>query len=505
MAASLRQTARNPCVYIEPPAMMSFHRLCPWLMCLTLLLANAPALGESYQARDESLHTFFTALSVPLGLPVVVSRDVARKRISGEFDLGVAQLTLEAVAAQQGLIWYSDGQVLYLYDAGEAKSSAVALRHISVDRLRGFMRRSGLDESRYPLRETDGRTFYVAGPPNYVDQVLHLARLMDRQRTEVRMGKQIFGVVQVFNTHVADRQYAMGNDKVNVPGMASIIENLLAIEQKDATQRQPGLLADKSLLVIAYPDSNSLLIKGKPAQVKVIEDLVAELDKPKRPIEVSLWQVDVDRDELEKLGAAWARETDGVASVTRVMEPLDDNRLMVQLNALERRRKARITAYPVILTQENVPAVFQDQHTFYLPNPGDNKGEWQPVRYGTEASVLPRFAQANQIEMLLSLEDGRQMAGKTTPGAAGAAGRVGISTVVRVAQGKRLWLGGFRRDDEGAGRGRRAEVRLFVIQARAVGSEPRMLAGAVGPPPLTQTQYERVQRAFVRQNHDVSE
>lgn len=174
---------------------------------------------------------------MPLGLPVVVSRDVARKRISGVFDLAVAQQTLEAVAAQQGLIWYSDGQVLYLYDAGEAKSSAVALRHISVDKLRGFMRRSGLDESRYPLRETDGRTFYVAGPPNYVDQVLNLAQQMDRQRTEVRLGKQIFGVVQVFNTHVADRQYAMGNDKVNVPGMASIIENLLAIEQQAATQR----------------------------------------------------------------------------------------------------------------------------------------------------------------------------------------------------------------------------------------------------------------------------
>jgi type III secretion protein C len=278
------------------------------------LLANAPAWGESYQARDESLHTFFTALSVPLGLPVVVSRDVARKRISGVFDLAVVQQTLEAVAAQQGLIWYSDGQVLYLYDAGEAKSSAVALRHISVDKLRGFMRRSGLDESRYPLRETDGRTFYVAGPPNYVDQVLNLAQQMDRQRTEVRLGKQIFGVVQVFNTHVADRQYAMGNDKVNVPGMASIIENLLAIEQQAATQRPPSALADKSVLVIAYPDSNSLLIKGKPAQVKVIEDLVAELDKPKRAIEVSLWQVDVDRDELA--GASPQSQDHGVSGDT---------------------------------------------------------------------------------------------------------------------------------------------------------------------------------------------
>ena len=74
-----------------------------------------------------------------------------------------------------------------------------------------------------------------------------------------------------------------------------MIETLLASEQK-------GLLSDKSLGVIAYPDSNSLLIKGKPAQVSFIQKLVAELDVPKRAIEVSLWLVDVERDELKKLG-----------------------------------------------------------------------------------------------------------------------------------------------------------------------------------------------------------
>lgn len=492
---------------IDSPAMMNRFGLHRWLLCLALLLAIAPAMGETYQARDESLHTFFTALSVPLGLPVVVSREVARRTLSGAFDLGAAQHTLEAVAEQQGLIWYSDGQVIYLYDAGEAKSSAVALRHISVDRLRGFMRRSGLDESRYPLRQSAGRTFYVSGPPNYVDQVLHLAQLMDRPRTEVRVGAQTFGVVQVFNTHVADRQYVMGGEKVNVSGMASMIETVLASEQKNDTQRPASLLADKGLVVIAYPDSNSLLIKGKPEQVKAIEELVVQLDKPKRPIEVSLWQVDVERSEFEKMGAAWAEETGTGASVTRVLEPLDDNRLMAQLGVLERRRKARIVTFPVILTQENVPAVFQDNHTFYLSSPGSDSDshEWQPVQYGTEASVLARFAEANQIEMQLNIKDDRQLDSKVKPGSAGEVGRVGISTVVRVPPGRRLWLGGFRRDSDMTGRARRSEVRLFVIQARAVGSELKLLAGAVGPPPLTQRQYEQVQRAFVREHLVVPE
>lgn len=191
----------------DSPTTMAAHRLRRWLFCAVLMLGCASAWGETYQARDESLHTFFSALSLPLGLPVVVSRAAARQRVSGTYDFSRAQQVLEAVAELHHLIWYSDGQVLYLYAADEAKSSAVTLRHICVSRLRELMRRSGLDESRYPLRESGGRMFYVSGPANYVDQVLHLAQLMDRQRAGLRVGKQGFGVLQVLNTHEIGRAH----------------------------------------------------------------------------------------------------------------------------------------------------------------------------------------------------------------------------------------------------------------------------------------------------------
>lgn len=489
----------NPTVYAEFSATMPRRWLCRWLLFAALMLGTSLACGETYQAQDESLHTVFTALSLPLGVPIVVSRAVARKRISGLLDLDAPQQTLEALALQQDLIWYSDGQVLYVYDAGEAKNSAVTLRHISIDRLRALMRRSGLDESRYPLRVSGGRTFYVSGPPNYVDQVLRLAQLMDRQRADLRVGTQAFAVVQVLNTQVEDRHYGASDSPVTVPGMASMIETLLASERK-------GLLADKTIGVIAFPDANSLLIKGKPAQVSLIQKLVAELDVPKRSIEVSLWLVDVDRDELKKLGLGGG--DDGEASTTRIMDPLDDNRLMAQITVLERRRRARVVTLPVILTQENVPAVFQDNHTFYLPAPGSDEADWKPVRYGTQVSVLPRFTEANQIALHLDVEDGRQMTEAARRDVPSAVGWVGIDSVVRVPQGKRLWLGAFRRDSTEQVRstvaGRSAPVRLFVIQARAVGDEFKTPAGGVGPPPLTAAQYERVQRAFVQPGREVS-
>lgn len=484
-------------MYADPFTTMLRLWRCRWLLFVALMLGSTLAWGERYQAHDESLHTVLTALSVPLGVPIVVSRAVARKRISETLDFSAPQQTLEALALQHGLIWHSDGQVLYLYDAAEAKSSAVALRHISVDRLRALMRRSGLDESRHPLRKSGERTFYVSGPPNYVDHVQRLAQLMDRPTAELRLGAQAFGVIQVLNSPVADRQYGTSDNPVTVPGMASLIETLLNSEQK-------GLLADKSLGVIAYPDTNSLLIKGKPAQVKFIQTLVAELDIPRRSIEVSLWWVDVERGDLKALGLSW--DEAAKASATQILEPSDDSRLMAQISTLERRRRATVVTLPVILTQENVPAVFQDNHTFYLPAPGEYRTEWKPVPYGTQVSVLPRFTEANQIELLLNVEDGRQLHATGRRGKPTGVGQVSVNSVVRVPQGKRLWLGTFRREAGGQGRTaggtRQPDVRLFVIQARAVDKELKSLGGGIAPAPLTAAQYERVQRAFVRPRSD---
>lgn len=144
-----------------------------------------------------------------------------------------------------------------------------------------------------------------------------------------------------------------------------------------------------------------------------------------------------------------------------------------------------------------------------MPGPAVARTDWKPIRYGTQVSALPRFAEANEIEMLLSLEDDRQMGEAGRRQKMTAVGRVSVSSVVRMPQGKRLWLGGFRRDVDAQGRatapGQRAEVRLFVIQARAVGNELKTLDGTVGPPPLTQPQYERVHRAFARSIRDVDQ
>jgi type II secretory pathway component GspD/PulD (secretin) len=539
-------------------------RFAPTLLSGLLVLAPLPtlALADSYVAREQSLRTFFAELSGPLGKPVIVSKAAAAKKISGEFDLSSAQRTFERIAGQMGLIWYSDGQAIYLYDASELKSSIVSLQTLTVDKLQAFLQRSGLHDSRYPLRNDGLRTFHISGPPMYVDLILQAAQLMDNQRSELLLDKQQIGVIQVQNTFVGDRKYEQRDDKVTIPGLATVIEQLLQGEKagleptvaKAFAHNNPGSMpafpleglatspsaedpaaprvlaremAAGNIRVVAYPDTNSLLVKGLPEQVRFIENLVAVLDQPKRHVELSLWIIDLHKDELNQLGINWqgsikvggqfaaslnagsATTLDGVSFVTQVM-------------ALERTNRANVVARPVILTQENVPAIFDNNRTFYAPLVGERSVDLRHVTYGTLVSVLPRFARADEIEMSLNIEDGNEVE-KTGEGEHASAlptvGRTRISTVARVPQGKSLLVGGFTRDDHSEQIGRipvlgsipwigrlfsyrqnrsANTVRVFLIQPKEIISALEPADVDPGTRLMTPEQHERVRRAYLR-------
>ena len=475
---------------------MMFKRFCSptvvLAMCCVLpgTASAAPAReGEGYVARQESLRTFFDALSAPLGKPIVLSKAAARRTITGEFALAQPQQTLERIARQMALIWYSDGQSLYVYEAAEAKSSVVSLSTITVEKLTGFLRRSGLLDARYPLRNDGLRTFYVAGPPIYVDLVMQAARFMDTQSADLQLGQQRIGVINLHNTFVGDRQYELRDQKITIPGMATAIETLLAGETRGVetaisqesgrSARMPdfplqGLgtlesasgdpdaprivardLAAGNIRVVAYPDTNSLLVKGLPEQVRFIENLAAALDEPKRHVELTLWIIDLQKDDLNELGVNW-RGSLKVGSQAQAslnggsLSTLDGPSFMAAVAGLETDNRARVVSRPVVLTQENVPAIFDNNRTFYAKLVGERNSQLEHVTYGTLVSVLPRISPVGEVEMELNIEDGDAIQSENAgPDSLPTVGRTRISTVARVPQGKSLLVGGFTRDESG--------------------------------------------------------
>jgi type III secretion protein C len=278
---------------------------------------------------------------------------------------------------------------------------------------------------------------------------------------------------------------------------------------------------------VAYPDTNSLLVKGLPEQVRFIENLVSALDTPKRHVELSLWIIDLHKDELNQLGINWqgALKSSGTFTVSLnagSATTLDGVSFVAQVMALERTNRANVVSRPVILTQENVPAIFDNNRTFYAPLVGERSVDLQHVTYGTLVSVLPRFAQSDEIEMSLNIEDGNEVENldrDKQPGSLPTVGRTRISTVARVPQGKSLLVGGFTRDDHSEQVGRipllgsipwigrlfsyrqnrsANTVRVFLIQPKEILD---VLEPATVEPDarlLSPQQHERVRRSFFR-------
>lgn len=460
--------------------------------------ASAPRVGSTgsstarggYVARNDNLRVFFDALSPYLGKPVIVSKAAARKQVSGDFDLSNARALLESLAGKLGLIWYHDGQSIYVYDASEVRSATVSLRYARVADVTAYLRTTGLYDRRYLVRgDTRSGVFYVSGPPVYVDLVLAAAKSLDRvsrsDEVQASAPEQI-GVVRMDNAFVSDRTYALREEKIVIPGMETIVRQLVAAGDApssqpvapapaprgkpgadDAEDEVPAATADSDVepqasesatapvVVRAYPAGNSLIVKGSAQQVERIERLVTRLDVPRRHIELSLWIIDLRKEALDSLGIDWSgganlgSKVGLLLNATTPLSTLDGVRFLAQIHALASNGRATVVSRPVILAQENIPALFDGSQTFYVPLEGERSTDLRSVTYGTMVSVWPRFAGDDEIEMTLNIEDGtsappRDSDSKYT--ALPTVSRTHISTIARVPQGKSLLIGGYTRD-----------------------------------------------------------
>ncbi|HAN6668832.1 TPA: EscC/YscC/HrcC family type III secretion system outer membrane ring protein, partial [Escherichia coli] len=301
------------------------------------------AAANGYVANKENLRSFFETVSSYAGKPTIVSKLAMKKQISGNFDLTEPYALIERLSAQMGLIWYDDGKAIYIYDSSEMRNALINLRKVSTNEFNNFLKKSGLYNSRYEIKGGGNGTFYVSGPPVYVDLVVNAAKLMEQNSDGIEIGRNKVGIIHLVNTFVNDRTYELRGEKIVIPGMAKVLSTLLNNNIKQSTgvnvlseisSRQqlknvsrmppfPGAEEDDDLQVekiistagapetddiqiIAYPDTNSLLVKGTVSQVDFIEKLVATLDIPKRHIELSLWIIDIDKTDLEQLGADWS-------------------------------------------------------------------------------------------------------------------------------------------------------------------------------------------------------
>ncbi|ATZ11396.1 type III secretion system outer membrane ring subunit SctC [Erwinia amylovora] len=453
-----------------------------------------------YVASDNSVQQVLNVIAGEMHKPVIVSSEAAKKRVTGNFDLNDPMKLLANLATRTGLIWYDDGSSIYVYDSNEMKNIVIRLSYATFDRLVAYLKSSELYDVRFPLR-SDGQSgsFYVSGPPVYVELVKAAAKYIDSSYSRPGTGKVTVRVIKLNNSFVNDRNYTQRDLPLTIPGVASVLNKLLnssrnfsalggakiSVEDEVHDANQPvtmnrrghfksyindlpgeEVVADNSesarvssdsVNIVAYSDTNSLLVMGTERQVSFVEDLIRAIDIAKRQIQLSLWIIDISKEDINELGVQWSGSTKisstGVIFGTSSLTPESSINFLANVSALVKSGSAQVISRPEILTQENVPALFDNNSSFYARLVGERNSSLEKITYGTMISVLPRLAERqHEIEMILDIHDGtapRDASGDSAHiDSLPVISNTQISTEARVPLGYSLLVGGYSRNQD---------------------------------------------------------
>lgn len=438
---------------------------------------NQPQEQSLYRTKDESVKGLLEAISSSMKRPVIISKLAAAKKISGEFVIVNPEVLLNKITNILGLIWFFDGQNIYVYEASEAKNILITLKNINFSVLENFLIKSKIYDDKYPIRGDDlSNTFYLSGPPIYIDLVRKAVETLDSGQEHLTNSKVI--AIPLHYSFTENRTYQYRDEKITIPGMATVISKLLNSsnsvvsidkEQPNLDDKKLNELALKSdvelkslikskpggtLVINSDPNSNSILVQGSNEQILLIKQLVSLLDKPKRHIELSVWIIDIDKSVVNQLGINWgAYSSQGDLSInlnsSSQSTTLNGNHFLASIFALVQNKQANIVSRPLILTQENIPAVFDNSRTFYTKLIGERTSDLNSITYGTSVSVLPRFTKTHEIELMLNIEDGNSVGDSTVDeySSLPIVGKTNISTIARVPEGKSLLIGGYSKDE----------------------------------------------------------
>lgn len=223
-----------------------------------------------------------------------------------------------------------------------------------------------------------------------------------------------------------DREITSRGKSLVLPGVASALRELLDSgptaktglvpqdgEPEDTAPAETVWLGGERVRIVPLQGENSLLLKGSRNVLHLINHLIKQLDMVKPQIELSLWIIDVSKNEADQLGINWQADYGtGNMKVSFNLSELNQFTgfsFFSKIRALSAKGQANMVSRPIILTQDNTPAIFDNNTTFYSKLQGERMLSLESITYGTKVSVIPRIAnQQKSVEMIIDLEDGAQ-------------------------------------------------------------------------------------------------
>lgn len=158
------------------------------LLLLTKMVWAAPLTWSekpySHFSDQEPLADLLQTLASTQKVPVVVSsniKDVVSLHYKQQFPKDI----FNDLVKTYGLIWFFDGETLYVYKENEAQRGSVSLEKMTPQTFTTAMKRLNVLDGQYhwEVSEVDNM-IYFTGPERFVSAVLDMAKIMDTQKLE---------------------------------------------------------------------------------------------------------------------------------------------------------------------------------------------------------------------------------------------------------------------------------------------------------------------------------
>ncbi len=194
--------------------------------CDGALAAAVPIASDaplSLTAREQPIQAFLQDFFGRLDLPVDVSPNV-HGQVSGSFN-APPQKILRDISRSFGLLTYYDGVVVHVYAASEIATRALTTTPTLSERVRRSVQEARLVDIHNTLRATPDGSLIAIGTPRFVEQVEDLYRVA--QAAHLAQPPLGFKVFYLRYAWAQDVTMEFGGNKVQVPGVASILRSLV--------------------------------------------------------------------------------------------------------------------------------------------------------------------------------------------------------------------------------------------------------------------------------------
>lgn len=441
--------------------------------------------------------------------------------LSGSFDNLDPMLFLDAMRAAYGVRYYVANNTVYFYHDSEWTHTLVKPVAMTAGELIKSLREAKISSPQLPIKIDSHGLLLVQGPAFYVDNIVNVIKSFDNTKNSTP-------IMRVFKLRYAKADDITINSmeqSITVPGVASILQRMVSgkstgssgIEVVRHQSAVPGLLGKgmasdsaepggeeavgaqtsvsqgasaqpgaqqekEAASVIADSRLNAVIVQDYPYRMSYYEDVIKELDKPARLVELHAAIIDVDIDASNSLGVNWggAHQTgnwnlagasgsqlsvpeggvsglnpNGGGIFSTIFETANSS-FMMQINMLESDNKAKTLGRPSVITMDNVEATLEDTRTLYVPISGYQATDLFKVDSGTVLRVTPHIVEeddANYIQMVISLQtnqDSDDSSVTTSTGSDGgtvvippAISQTKINTQALVREGQSLLIGGY--------------------------------------------------------------